>query len=160
MEDKKQEEEPEKACLAAQKAIQCHWIASNTMSVAERTAGMAERKTSRRAVLRVILLSVCAMALATGCIRSMVRVTSQPSDARVFINDVERGRTPVEAPIIWYWWYKIRVEKEGYEVVEASERFKAPPWAWMPLDLFAEALPIPIKNTYHRHYSLKPKETE
>jgi len=107
--------------------------------------------------LGLLVAWMCVVALAaTGCIRSMVRVTSQPSDAKVTINNYERGHTPIEMPIEWYWYYQIRVEKEGCEPLEVSERFYAPPWAVFPFDLLAEALPVPIKNTYNRHYVLKP----
>jgi len=121
---------------------------------------MTHVRKSGRKVASLFALSLALAVLSTGCIRSMVRVTSQPSDARVTINYNERGHTPIAVPILWYWYYKIRVEKEGFEPLEVDERFYAPPWAWPPLDLFFEALPIPIKNTYHRHYVLKPKQTD
>jgi len=119
---------------------------------------MAQIKTPNRALASLFALILAVVFLSTGCIRSMVRVTSTPGDARVTINYNERGRTPIEVPILWYWYYKIRVEKEGYEPVEVDERFYAPPWAWPPFDIFFDALPIPIKNTYKRHYVLKPKQ--
>jgi len=117
------------------------------------------KKKGAIATSAALLAGVFAAALTTtGCIRSIVRVNSEPSDARVTINYVERGRTPIEIPILWYWYYKIRVEKDGYEPVEVDERFYAPPWAVWPLDLLTEALPIPIKNTYRKDYVLKPKQ--
>jgi len=106
-----------------------------------------------------LLAALLPLAVSTGCIRTMVRITSDPSDAMVSVNYVERGRTPIEIPIIWYWYYEIKVEKEGYQPVEAHERFYAPPWAVPPLDLLAEAIPIPIKKTYYRHYILKPEKS-
>jgi hypothetical protein len=119
---------------------------------------MVESKSSTRTAGSLLALMLVVALAATGCIRSIVRVTSQPSDARVTVNYVERGRTPIEIPILWYWYYKIQVEKDNFELIEADERFYAPPWAVPPFDLLAEALPIPIKNTYHRHYVLKPKQ--
>jgi len=121
---------------------------------------MVEIESSKKALGLPLALMLVAALATTGCIRSIVRVTSQPSDARVTINYVERGRTPIEMPILWYWYYKIRVEKDGYEPMEVDERFYAPPWAVTPFDLLAEALPVPIKNTYHRHYVLKPKQSD
>jgi hypothetical protein len=118
---------------------------------------MAEKKSPIRAAGFVLVVVSVVALMSTGCIRSMVRVTSDPSDARVFLNNVERGRTPIEMPIEWYWWYTIRVEKEGYEPLEKNERFYAPPWAVPPFDLIFDPLPIPIKNTYKRHYVMKPK---
>jgi len=121
---------------------------------------MAEKKRPIRAAGCVLVVAAVVALMGTGCIRSMVRVTSDPGDARVFLNNVERGRTPVEMPIMWYWWYTIRVEKEGFDPFEKNERFYAPPWAVTPFDIIADTLPIPIKNTYKRHYVLKPKTTD
>lgn len=121
---------------------------------------MSRSRTSIRAFGSLLALMLPVAFLATGCIRSMVRITSAPTDARVTINYVERGRTPIEVPIIWYWYYKIELEKDDYEPIEMDERFYAPPWAVPPFDLLAEAIPIPIKNTYYRHYNLKPKQSD
>ena len=111
-------------------------------------------------LLRFTMQILAVAVLMTGCIRSMVRITTQPDDARVTMNYVERGYTPVEIPILWYWYYKIRVEKDGFEPIEVDERFKAPAWAVPPFDLLADALPIPIKNTYYKHYVLQPKKSD
>lgn len=106
-----------------------------------------------------LLLTVFVAMCGTGCIRTAVKITSSPTDATVKVNYVERGRTPIDIPIIWYWYYKVQVEKDGYRPIETDERFWAPFWAVPPLDLVAEALPFPLKKTYYRHYVMEP-ETE
>ncbi len=113
-----------------------------------------------------LLPSLCALSLlvalatCTGCIRSRVIITSEPPDATVHFKgageEMRRGETPVTIPFIWYWYYKVRVEKEGYEPVEAIERFRTPPWFIFPLDFFAEIIPIPFTDTRERHYVLTP----
>jgi hypothetical protein len=110
-----------------------------------------------RSLACFVLLAAGLGLTTTGCIRSMVVITSEPSDALVKVNHVPRGHTPIEVPIIWYWYYQIELEKEGYEPISAEERFKAPPWAVPPIDLLAEAVPFPIKNSYPRHYQLEPE---
>ena len=69
-----------------------------------------------------------------------------------------RGVTPIDIPIEWYWYYDIAVEKEGCERIETIERFRSPPWFIMPLDLFAELLPIPISDSRRVHYVLEADE--
>ncbi|HUT25588.1 MAG TPA: PEGA domain-containing protein [Sumerlaeia bacterium] len=102
-------------------------------------------------------LSAAVLVLAaTGCIRSRVLITSDPPDATVKFQNVERGETPITIPFIWYWYYDIALEREGYEPVQTTERFRSPPWFLFPLDFFAELAPIPIPDTRKRHYVLKP----
>ncbi len=108
---------------------------------------------------RRLAAGVCAAALAlaaTGCIRSRVIITSEPPNAAVKFQKTERGETPIEIPFIWYWHYDVALEKEGYESVMTSERFRTPPWLLFPLDFVAEILPVPITDTHHLHYTLKP----
>lgn len=97
--------------------------------------------------------------LLTGCIRSRVLITSDPPEAEVTWLGEPRGVTPIEIPFIWYWYYDIEIEKEGYEPLETVERFSTPPWLIMPLDLLAELAPFPIRDKRKRHYVLE-KEVE
>jgi len=108
--------------------------------------------------LGTVMLALC-MALFSGCLRSRVIVTSEPPGADVTINNTYRGRTPVTVPFGWYWYYDFNLEKEGYQSLEARERFHTPIWCWMPLDLVAEATPLLLYDTKHRHYVLKPLES-
>ena len=109
-------------------------------------------------LLLLPLLLVAALSL-TGCIRSRVHITSEPSGAEVVWLGKPYGATPVTIPYVWYWHYDVKVTKPGYQSVEAMERFRTPPWFVMPLDLFMEILPIPIPDNRYRHYELEPVET-
>ena len=91
----------------------------------------------------------------TGCIRSRVTITSEPTWAEVYFQRKPRGVKPVTHPLTWYWYYDSRIEKEGYETVEAIERLRSPPWFILPFDIFAEIIPIPISDHRYRHYALK-----
>ncbi len=102
-------------------------------------------------------LSLLAL-MAAGCIRSRVVITSEPNQAEVTFNGRPRGATPIEIPIIWYWYYDVKVEKEGYESIQVIERFRTRPWFLMPMDLVAEIIPVPIPDVRHRHYILKRRE--
>jgi len=109
-----------------------------------------------RLTVFLFLLSVCVFT--TGCIRSRVTITSDPPAAEVIWLGQPRGVTPITIPIKWYWYYDFTLQKEGYEKQELVERFRTPPWFLMPLDLFAEMIPVPMPDSRERHYVLKPKE--
>jgi len=96
-----------------------------------------------------------ALIATTGCIRSRAYFTSDPPGAEVAVNSHPIGRTPVEMPFIWYWYYDVQVEKKGYETLKSRERFRTPYYAIFPFDLFAEAFPYPIPDNRHCHYALK-----
>ena len=118
------------------------------------TPGLRERW-SRFVPLSLVALAALGLG---GCIRSRVTITSQPSQAEVIFQGRPRGVTPIDIPFTWYWEYDIVLEKEGYERLEVSERFRTPPWFLMPLDLFAELIPIPIPDHRYRSYVLTRKE--
>lgn len=107
---------------------------------------------TRRLGLALTLLA--GASFLTGCIRSRVHITSEPSGAEVIWRGKPYGATPVTIPYVWYWHYDVTVQKPGYEPVHAMERFRTPPWFVMPLDLFMEILPIPIPDNRYRHYEL------
>lgn len=92
----------------------------------------------------------------TGCIRKMATITSDPPCAKVWINGVYRGETPVEIPYNWNWYYDFRLEKEGYQPFCIRERFYAPAKHWVPFDLIAEAAPVNSREAQWRHYTLQP----
>ncbi len=103
------------------------------------------------------LLIVASVAL-TGCIRKMATITSDPPAAKVWINGVYRGETPVEIPYNWNWYYDFRLEKEGYESFCMRERFYAPALHVVPFDLAAELAPVNSNEAQWRHYTLQPKQ--
>lgn len=115
-----------------------------------------QRRAARMAQAAAMLL--LAMSL-TGCIRSRVMLTSEPSGAEVTWRGDYRGVTPIEIPIIWYWYYDYSLEKEGYVPIEKVERFRTPPWFLLPVDLVAEVIPFPFPDRRERHYVLE-EETE
>jgi hypothetical protein len=99
---------------------------------------------------------------ATACIRSRVIIESEPPGATVKFHREVRGETPITIPFIWYWYYEVELEKEGYEPLRTVERFRTPPWFIFPLDGIMELMPFPITDTRKRTYQLKPlaKPTE
>lgn len=127
---------PSEGSIRPRPAIQTAWIRGSLFCAALTCAGL------------------------TGCIRSRVTITSEPSQAEVVWRGEHRGVTPITIPFIWYWYQDFTIEKDGYEKMEVVERLRTPPWFLMPLDLFMEIIPIPIPDERERHYVLKKKEEE
>lgn len=92
-----------------------------------------------------------------GGIRKVATITTDPPCAKVWMNGVYRGETPVEIPYNWNWFYDFRFEKEGYDPFCIRERFYAPPHHWIPFDLLMELSPVPSQEPQWRHYVLTPK---
>jgi len=107
-----------------------------------------------RAALLPISLA-CAASL-TGCVDRKIRVTSEPPGARVWLNDVEIGRTPAEADFTYYGRYDVRLELDGHEPLWTDRKAEAPVWQWPVLDLAAEAIPARFDDVVEWHFELDP----
>jgi len=107
----------------------------------------------RRAALPALFLAVALAA--AGCVRSKAVITSDPPGADVHMNDIHVGRTPVEVPFTWYWYYDFKAEKEGYEATVQRERFRAPVYLWFPLDFVMELVPARITDTKRVHIEME-----
>ena len=112
------------------------------------------RRIARR-ILPALAASVLVLAC-TGCIRRMATITSEPCGAKITMNGVFRGATPVEVPYEWNWFYDIKVEAPGFQTQTVRERFYAPPQHWIPFDLVTELLPLKSRESQWRHYRLSP----
>jgi hypothetical protein len=87
----------------------------------------------------------------------MATITSDPPGAKVWVNGVYHGESPVEIPYNWNWYYDFRLEKPGYETFSTRERFYAPVQHWIPLDLVTDVAPVRSQESQWRHYVLTPK---
>ena len=108
----------------------------------------------RSPALALSLTAACAL---TGCVERRIRITSQPEGARVWLNDVELGATPVETAFTFYGDYDVRLELDGYERLHEMRKAKAPVHEWPGPDLIAAALPTRIENEIHWHFELEPE---
>lgn len=97
-----------------------------------------------------------AATLLAGCAERRIRVTSQPSGARVWLNDQEIGRTPAEARFTFYGSYDLRLEHPGYEPYHAEHVARAPLYEYPGPDLVATALPVDLKSNIDWHVDLVP----
>jgi hypothetical protein len=93
-----------------------------------------------------------------GCVQQRLNITSTPPGALVYLNGAEVGRTPMTRNFTWYGDYDVELRKEGYQTLKTHAQLIAPWWNWVPLDLFANLLPL----TDHQHitFTLKPASTQ
>lgn len=99
-------------------------------------------------LLGLISLGGCAVK------RTMV-LESEPTGALVFLNGEEVARTPAEIPLEWYGKYDVTVRKEGYETLKEQRWVTAPWWQWVPIDLVAELLPVPLHDRRRLDFKLE-----
>ncbi len=96
----------------------------------------------------------------TGCVRRTITITTDPPQARVFLNDQEIGRSEVSTDFLWYGDYDVVIRKEGYETLETNWTIKPPWYQSIPFDFFAEVLwPGWIHDTHSQHYAMLPATT-
>ncbi len=105
-----------------------------------------------------VLAALSLLALAS-CVKRTITVRSDPPGALVSVNEVEKGRTPVTFPFIWYGQYRVLVEHPQYETLETSRKVSAPIYQWPLIDFVCEVL-LPFKFHDHRDWSftLNPRQ--
>lgn len=105
---------------------------------------------------RVLLLSaMSAMVLGVGgCLERRIAITSEPTGAMVWLNDVEVGRTPCETAFTYFGDYDVRVRLEGYEPLVERKKARQPVYEYPPLDLVATAVPAKIETEIKWHFVL------
>lgn len=91
----------------------------------------------------------------TGCVERRISITSEPTGALVWVNDVEVGRTPTEANFKHYGKYDVRLELDGYDTLQTVGDASTPWWDFPGPDLIAEAVPG-AKSTIKWHFELSP----
>lgn len=98
----------------------------------------------------------CIFASLGGCLERKLMIMSDPPGATVWVNDVEVGRTPVQADFKYYGKYDVRLRKEGFENVATSAAADAPWYEFVGPDLIAEAAPAKIETAVKWTFTLQP----
>ncbi|MFT5423426.1 MAG: hypothetical protein ACI89L_001203 [Phycisphaerales bacterium] len=114
---------------------------------------MSTRAKTRTRVLALAALAIVAFGL-TGCIERVIKVTSNPPGARVWLNDQDLGVTPAQAQFTYHGVYDVRLEMPGYLPVHEGRKANAPVYEWPLIDLVAEAIPARFENTHEWHFEL------
>lgn len=105
--------------------------------------------------MKRILLGVLLLALTAGCMRQKMVITSEPSGARVVVNDEFVGTTPYEMDVMHIGVFRIRLEKDGYYPMNVKEPYPAKPHQKIPFDLAAHAGPWTIQEEREFHYVMQ-----
>ncbi len=100
------------------------------------------------------------MVLCIGCVRRTIAITSTPSDALVFVNDREVGRTPCEVDFLFYGEYDVRLKHEGYESIVGSGTASAPIWEFIGADLLVEVSPRDLESRVDWHFDFIPANND
>jgi hypothetical protein len=86
-------------------------------------------------------------------------VRSDPEGALVTIDRQTVGHTPVAVPFTYYGTREIRLEKDGYEPLEAKERLRPPWYEWFPLSFLTAHFSLRERRDVRAlDYRLAPKQ--
>jgi hypothetical protein len=85
---------------------------------------------------------------------------SNPSNALVYLNGEEIGRTPLDHEFLWYGKYDVMLRKEGYVSAKTTTNVKPPWWQWIGFDFVAELMPIRLRDKQIFTYTLLPASTQ
>jgi hypothetical protein len=107
----------------------------------------------------VEFLVIGILGLLSGCMQQSRKlvIDSNPRGAKVYVNNMEVGTTPVDYSFLYYGTYNITLEMDGFQTETIQQRI-APPWyAYPPLDFFSEHVyPGKLTDIRRLNYDLKP----
>lgn len=113
----------------------------------------------RRGLLVLIVFGVVIAGGVFGCVRRTLRITTEPPQALVYLNDQEVGRSTVTTDFLWYGDYDVVIRKEGYQTLHTHWNVRAPWYQTIPIDFFFEVFwPGQLHDVHERHFVLLPAE--
>lgn len=99
-------------------------------------------------------LSAVGFFFLSACATRTIEITSEPPGAIVWLNDVEVGRTPLEADFKHYGDYDVRLHLEGYQPLVTHREANAPVMDAIPFDLLLAW--VPNRTVLHWNFVLDP----
>ena len=122
---------------------------------------MTDRMTLGRLTRVLIVASLGGVFLFTsGCVRRKVAITSTPSEALVWVNSQEIGRTPLEFECTYDGVYDVRLMHAECVALSTSASTDPPVWDLPGLDFFAEILPVEFTRDVAWHFELEPSSLD
>jgi hypothetical protein len=123
------------------------------------TDTMHAARSSRHPLARAArgLAVVAVAAILGGCVERRIFIETDPPGALVWLNDAQVGRSPVDVGFTHHGVYDLRIEKEGYEPLVTPADTNGPIWDAVPLDFFAEVLPVNAKAEARWKFTLTPR---
>lgn len=116
------------------------------------------RQPCTRRAPRSAAAALAVVAFLSGCVERRVSIETDPPGALVWINDRQIGRSPVGVEIVHDGVYDLRLEKEGYEPLVTPATAEGPLWDTVPLDFFAEILPVDARRETRWVFTLAPRD--
>ena len=111
--------------------------------------------------VRALGLTIAVITCLGGCVERVIRITSEPTGALVYLNDEEVGRTPVTVPFTFYGTYGVRIEHDDHLPLWTQRETQAPWWEAPGPDLIAEAIPgVNVQLDWHFQMQLLPPTDE
>jgi len=105
----------------------------------------------------ILLLSSCATIISGS--RQSVEITSEPNSAKVYINEIEIGNTPVQKNLKRNQEYQITLKLDGYETYETKLEKKFNAW-YIGNIAFGGIIGLIIDPITGAMHKLKPEEIE
>jgi hypothetical protein len=106
------------------------------------------------------LLLFCVLLVgAAGCVERKLTINTNPDGAQVFLNDEEKGVSPVTASFNWYGDYNITIRKQGCETLQTHRKLQAPWYDLFPFDFLTQIIyPGRIVDSYEWSFELAPQK--
>jgi hypothetical protein len=108
-------------------------------------------------LLSAILLSSCATIISGS--RQNVEITSEPSSAKVYINEIEIGNTPVQKNLKRNQEYQLILKLDGYKTYETKLERKFNAW-FIGNIAFGGLIGLIIDPITGAMHKLKPEEID
>ena len=111
--------------------------------------------------MRRVVPAAAFLLLLPGCVVRTISVTTDPPGARVFLDSVEIGVSPAEAPFLHYGTREILVRASGCASVRRALAIRPPWYQWPGLNFVFEVLwPWTIHDRRVFHVDLPPAAEE
>ena len=105
---------------------------------------------------RFLVPGLLLLPLAGGCVRRTVEITSTPTDALVWVNHVEAGRTPFSFEFTHDGTYDVRVAHDECIPLATQASTEVPVWDLPGPDVIAELVPVQMERVIEWHFELQP----
>ncbi len=105
----------------------------------------------------VILLTSCATIISGS--RQYVEITSEPTAAKVYINDIEVGSTPVQKKLKRNQEYQLVLKLDGYKTYETKLQRKFNAW-YVGNIVFGGVIGLIVDPITGAIYQLKPEDID
>jgi len=98
---------------------------------------------------------------ASGCVRRIVTIESQPHGAEVYFNRKLIGQSPCNHEFLYYGTHRLELVKEGYANLHTTLKLKGPIYEYFPFCFFSEVLiPWQITDRHNFAFKLEKGQTE